>query len=145
MSNKAELSLILTKSLFEVAKVGSMGSELYGRYDWQEKPLDWSKHLDAAFRHLMEFSSGNRKDIDKDCPDCSEKICKKHSGLSHLAHAAWRILALLESETQGIGKDDLFKGYEKKEVYGTHTVVSEGTIIQPAMGTIKYYDNKGLD
>lgn len=114
MSNtkKAEVSLVLTKALLEVAKVGSMGSEVYGRFDWQENPLPRSKHLDAAFRHLIEYNSGNRKDIDKDCPECNTQTCKKHSGLSHLAHAAWRVLALLEYEIQGIGIDNIFSGYK---------------------------------
>lgn len=115
MSQKARASLVLTKAFLEVAQIGTMGAEKYGDQNWREEPLIWSKHLDAAIRHLADYNNGNRVDFDKNCAECIKGTCKNHSGRSHLAHAAWRILALLDYELNGAGEDDLFKGYKKDE------------------------------
>lgn len=113
--SKPRASLIFTKAQLEVAKVGTMGAIVYGDQDWRNNPLPWSKHMDAAIRHMLDYNNGIRKDIDLNCPDCNSNKCEKHSGLSHLAHAAWRILALLDYEIHNVGNDDLFRGYTKKE------------------------------
>ena len=107
---KPRVSLIVSKALLEVAKVGTMGAAKYGDHNFR-KGMKWSLMLDAAFRHLIRYVSGERRDIDPNCDGCKSKNCKDHSGLSHLAHIAWNILALLEYEIEGVGEDDLFPGY----------------------------------
>lgn len=113
MSTKPRVNLVFSKAILEVAKVGTMGAEIYGDHDWRNNPLSWDQHLDASLRHLLEYNNGNRIDKLDTCNECVDNTCKKHSGLSHLAHAAWRILALLDYELNGIGEDTLFKGYKK--------------------------------
>lgn len=94
---KPRVSLVVSKAWLEVAKVGTMGANKYGDHNFR-KGMKWSRLADAAFRHFILYISGERVD--------------KESGYSHLAHIAWNILALLEYEIDGIGEDDLFKGYE---------------------------------
>lgn len=95
---KPRVSLIMTKALMEVGKVGTMGAEKYDDHNWRGG-MKHSFMMDAAFRHLLKYNNGERVDDE--------------SGLSHLSHAAWNILALLDYEMNGIGEDDLFKGYKK--------------------------------
>lgn len=99
-AGKARVSLIVSKALLEVAKVGTMGAEKYGDYNYR-KGMKWSRLADAALRHFFSYLSGERIDPE--------------SGLSHLAHVAWNILAMLEYELDGVGEDDLWKGYKKDE------------------------------
>lgn len=97
---KPRVSLIVSKALLEVAKVGSMGAQKYGDYNYRGG-MKWSRLADAALRHFFSYLAGERVD--------------EESGLSHLAHVAWNILALLEYELDGVGEDDLWKGYNKDE------------------------------
>lgn len=88
--------IIMSKALLEVAKVGTFGAQKYGDHNFRSG-MKWSRLVDAALRHLFAYLSGERIDHE--------------SGLSHLAHIAWNIMALLEFELNGVGEDDLFKGY----------------------------------
>lgn len=98
-SGKPRVGLIVSKAWLEVAKVGTFGAEKYGDHNFR-KGMKWSWLIDAAFRHLIAYMTGERIDPE--------------SGLSHLAHIAWNILALLEFEIEGVGEDDLWKGYPKE-------------------------------
>lgn len=96
---KPRMSLILTQAVVEVAKVGTMGATKYNDQNWRQG-MKWSRLLDAALRHLTQYNNGDRID--------------KESGLSHLSHAAWNVLALLDYELNTVGEDDLFRGYNHK-------------------------------
>jgi hypothetical protein len=98
-AGKPRASLIVSKALLEVAKVGTFGAEKYGDHNFR-KGMKWSRLADAGLRHLFAYLSGERIDSE--------------SGLSHLAHVAWNILALLEFELENVGEDDLWKGYQKE-------------------------------
>lgn len=95
---KPPASLMLSRALLEVARVSDFGAKKYEPHNYR-KGMKWSFFIDATMRHLVKFSIGERIDTE--------------SGLSHLAHVAWNVLALLEFEVEGIGEDDLFKGYNK--------------------------------
>jgi hypothetical protein len=97
---KPPVSLILSRALLEVAKVSEFGAKKYEPHNYR-KGMKWSFFIDAAMRHLIKYTIGERID--------------EESGLSHLSHIAWNILALLEYEVEGLGTDDLFKGYKKEE------------------------------
>jgi hypothetical protein len=97
---KARVSLIVSPALLEVAKVGTMGAKKYGDYNYR-LGMKWSRLADAGMRHFISYLSGERID--------------EESGLSHLAHVAWNVLALLEYEISGTGEDDLWKGYKKHD------------------------------
>jgi hypothetical protein len=97
---KPRLSLVSSDGIEEVAKVATFGALKYDDHNWRNG-FKWSRVLDAAMRHLNKYNRGERIDSE--------------SGLSHLAHAAWNLLALIEFEKHNIGEDDLFKGYKDEE------------------------------
>jgi hypothetical protein len=87
----ARLGALDAVSLIELAKVGGMGEEKYSRFNYL-KGYAWSLSVDALYRHLLAFLSGE---------DCDEE-----SGLPHTAHAAWHALCLTSFLKRGIGTDD---------------------------------------
>lgn len=72
-----------SEALFQVAQVGTYGAEKYTRGGWQYVPNGAERYFDAFWRHLLE---SRRQPNDDD------------TGLSHLAHAAWNLLAVIELE-----------------------------------------------
>lgn len=75
---KAALLLDFRNALTAVAEVGTFGADKYTRGGWQSVPDAETRYSDALWRHLL--TEGNDEE----------------SGLLHVAHAAWNILALLE-------------------------------------------------
>ena len=75
-----------SSALFDVARVGTYGAEKYTRGGWQSVPNARERYFDAMWRHLL---ASRHEAADKD------------TGLKHLAHAAWNILAVLELEARG--------------------------------------------
>lgn len=71
------------RALLEVAKVGTFGAEKYTPNGWCEVPEGESRYRSAAFRHLL-----------------ADTIRDADSGLPHLAHAAWCVLAALQLEIE---------------------------------------------
>lgn len=71
-------------ALTEVAKVGTFGAEKYARNSWRKVENGKQRYYDALWRHLL---AGDGKDDE--------------SGLDHLAHLAWNILAVLELKKRG--------------------------------------------
>lgn len=69
------------RALKEVVRVGTFGANKYSPNGWRSVSNGQERYLDALFRHLIE-SEFYENDND--------------SGISHLAHAAWNILAVLE-------------------------------------------------
>ena len=72
--------LIPYEALAEVARVYAFGAAKYDDHNWR-KGYNWSLSFGAAMRHLTAFWSG--EDFDPE------------SGLPHLAHAGFHVLALL--------------------------------------------------
>jgi hypothetical protein len=99
-AGKARISLLSSDAIIEVAKVATMGAQKYDDNNWRGG-MKWSRLMDAAERHLLTYNKGDRID--------------EESGLSHLAHVAWNIMALLDYEANKVGEDDLWKGYKKNE------------------------------
>lgn len=73
-------------ALMEVAKVGTFGAEKYARDSWRQVENGEQRYTDALWRHLL---AADEKDLE--------------SGLDHLAHLAWNILAVLELKMVGKG------------------------------------------
>lgn len=71
-------------ALREVVKVATFGARKYVRGNWVHVENAQERYLDALHRHLLAHHSGEH--------------CDAESGLTHLAHAAWNILALLEMQ-----------------------------------------------
>jgi hypothetical protein len=99
-TGKPRVSLLSSDAILEIAKVATMGAAKYDDNNWRGG-MKWSRLMDAAERHLLDYNKGNRVDPE--------------SHLSHLAHVAWNIMALLEYEVNKAGEDDLWKGYKKDE------------------------------
>lgn len=81
---KPRLALVLdgfSKALVEVGKVGTFGAEKYSDNGWKHVENARGRYRDALYRHLFA-------DSDRD----------EESGLLHLSHAAWNVLALLSLE-----------------------------------------------
>jgi len=93
-AGKLRAGLVLTDfslALTEVCKVGTYGANKYTDHGWLSVPNGVQRYMDALYRHLLLAES---QPVDKD------------TGLSHLSHAAWNILAVVE----------LIKRNERKEL-----------------------------
>jgi hypothetical protein len=64
-------------ALLQIAEIATFGARKYTVRGWMSVPDAEQRYLDAAWRHLLQ--SGNDQE----------------SGLPHLAHAAWNLLAIL--------------------------------------------------
>lgn len=87
---RPDLTRLPWRALSVVAKVIESGDRKYHQGDWIMAPqrVDGRRDLASALRHIGEYVEG--KDVDED------------SGESPLAHAAARLLFLLEREARGI-------------------------------------------
>lgn len=93
-SNKLRHDLIEPFAIQELAKVFTKGAIKYEARNW-EKGMKWSNMLASLKRHINAFERGEDFDFDSECKDCQEGECKNHTGLYHIAHAAWNCLGLL--------------------------------------------------
>lgn len=69
------------RALQAVAEIATYGANKYARSSWRTVPNAIERYTDALHRHLLD---SNLVDLDGE------------SGLPHLAHAAWNVLAVLE-------------------------------------------------
>ena len=69
-----------------VATVSGFGIRKYSRGNWRLVKNGPERYMDAAFRHLLAHGKGESRD--------------EESGLPHLAHAAWCLLAVMELEAR---------------------------------------------
>lgn len=84
-AGKIRADLVLggfARALIEVAKVGTKGAVKYTDNGWMEVPNGEARYADARQRHYLKRRAGEKVDSD--------------SGLRHLAHEAWNVLAELE-------------------------------------------------
>lgn len=79
-------------ALERVARVGTFGAEKYTRGGWQSVTNGAQRYEDALMRHLLELRNLNG--------------CDLQTGMPHLWHAAWNILAIIElQERSNAGAD----------------------------------------
>jgi hypothetical protein len=86
-SGKPDWSLLPFKAVSETVDVLTFGAKKYGPENWRLVPNAKKRYLAAAFRHVVAYAMGEKKDPE--------------SGLSHLSHALCCLLFILELE-----KDD---------------------------------------
>ena len=89
-SGKVRPALVIQgfrKALLSVSEVGTFGAAKYTDNGWKSVPDGRKRYEDALYRHLLAEGADEQ------------------SGLPHLAHAAWNLLAMLELEQQHL--DDL--------------------------------------
>lgn len=97
---KARYDLIPANALDQVALAFTLGEEKH-KNNPKEKGRSWRGEFAAAMRHLWAFRRGEHNDPE--------------SGLSHLAHAAARVLILLEFVMTETEQDDLTPGKQKEK------------------------------
>lgn len=90
-NGKPRMDLLPPQSIVQLAEIFSYGAKKYAERNW-EHGIKWGRVYAALQRHLHAFWSG--VDVDKE------------SGLKHLAHAGFAILALLEFERTHPELDD---------------------------------------
>ena len=83
----AGVLLDFAHALSAVVDVGTMGANKYSRGGWMSVENAQTRYLDAAMRHLLKHGQGEASDPE--------------SGLSHLSHCAWNVLALIELQARG--------------------------------------------
>jgi len=78
-SGKTRWDLMPWECLDEVAQVFTFGCTKYAERNW-ERGIHTGRLIGSTIRHLFEWMMGRDYDIE--------------SGIHHLAHAAWNILAI---------------------------------------------------
>lgn len=98
----------MREAILAVSKVGTFGAEKYDDDNWKLVKDGEKRYRDAAYRHLLAEG------------------CDEESGLPHLAHAAWNLLALLQLRCEAAqkGPSPLPKGFLSKHF----NVAPEGTV-----------------
>ena len=92
-AGKNRMGLVLkgfSRAVQDMCQVGTFGAAKYTPEGWKDVPDGEARYMDALLRHLFAHMSGELKDSD--------------SGLPHLAHAAWNVLAI--AELGKINKED---------------------------------------
>ena len=88
---KPRMDLIPPEALFSLARVMEYVCKKYEEPNC-EKGMRWGHCFAACMRHLWKWWARKEKD--------------KESGLPHLDHAFWNIMALVTYSRRKIGKDD---------------------------------------
>jgi hypothetical protein len=97
---KPPLAVLPVAGIRAVANVQAYGNSKYKSYDDWRKGMEARRITSCAIRHIFAYLDG--EDIDPE------------SGQRHIAHAATRLLFLLQNEEDGVLIDDRFKRPEKK-------------------------------
>ncbi len=92
---KPPLAYLPWGGIDEVAMVQAYGHKKYKDYNNYRKGMEIGRNLSCAIRHIRAFMEG--EDLDKE------------SGRSHLAHAACRLLFVLQNQKDGTAIDDRYK------------------------------------
>jgi len=79
-AGKPKLSYLPYDALVEVAKVMEFGAQKYDKHNYK-KGMEYTRLIDAAFRHLHQFNDG--QDLDEE------------SHLNHISHCISNLLMLL--------------------------------------------------
>lgn len=103
-SGKAPLAYLPWDGIREVAQVQSYGHKKYGDFYNYRKGMEVGRNLSCAIRHIADYMDGN--DVDHE------------SGRSHLAHAACRLLFVLQNIHDGTIIDDRFSARVKTNEAG---------------------------
>lgn len=86
--------MIPARALEDIARVYSYGAKKYARHNWRAG-YSWSLTFAALMRHCWAFWRG--EDLDPE------------SGLPHMAHAGFHVLALLDFSRTHPEKDDRYR------------------------------------
>lgn len=99
---KPPLAMLPLKALREVALVQLYGAEKYGEFFNYRKGMEVGRNASCAMRHIAAYMDG--EDLDPE------------SRRNHIAHAACRLLFILENLAEGTAIDDRYSGDGKSEL-----------------------------
>ena len=112
-SNKIEFDDIPLIGIVEVAKVAAYGANKYNKNNWR-KEASTTQYLNCTLRHVIKYLYGENIDSESKC--------------SHLGHAAWNLLALLEKIKMKKDIDDRFvydSDVNIEDLFITHNGLTE--------------------
>ena len=93
-SQKPMFACLPPDAMLELGKVAELGARKYGHHNFR-KGIEGHRYIDAAFRHLLKFISGENVD--------------PNDGNNHLASAAWNCLAVLQAIKDDPSLDTRYK------------------------------------
>lgn len=88
---KPPVGLVPHDAILAIAEVLDFGAKKYTSWNWAGG-FEWSRLIDAAYRHLGKWKEGEDTDPE--------------SGLSHLSHALCCLVFLSVHERRNLGKDN---------------------------------------
>ena len=91
---KVRMDLVPPAAIWALAEVYTVGAAKYGAHNWR-KGMIWARIFAAILRHIWAWAMGEETDPE--------------DGLSHLAHAMWGLVTLMEYKRLGLGVDDLMR------------------------------------
>lgn len=89
---KPSAQFIPPVAIIEESAVMALGAAKYGAFNWQDDPVDATTYYSAAMRHLMQWFSGEDRDVE--------------SGASHLAHVRACMAILIDAQASDKLIDD---------------------------------------
>lgn len=95
IEGKPPMALISSIFLEQLAQVLAHGSRKYSANLWRVEPMPYTHEISSIMRHIAAFNRG--EDLDSE------------SGLSHLAHAACRLMFLVERTVTHMEMDDRWR------------------------------------
>lgn len=102
-NGKPAVDLLPPREILEIAQVATHGVAKYEEHNWA-RGMKWGRVFSSCLRHLFAFWGGERYD--------------RESGLHHLAHAGWNVLALLYYDNNSIGTDNRLTTVKPEEKKG---------------------------
>jgi hypothetical protein len=99
--DKPPLAYLPSAALREISMVQEYGARKYGTTDNFRQGMEVRRNLSCALRHIYEYLDGN--DLDNE------------SGRNHLAHAACRLMFVLQNIKDGVAVDDRYRKDKKNE------------------------------
>jgi hypothetical protein len=85
----------------DIAKVSAFGAKKYSKDNWRTSG-SWCRCADSGLRHLLAYMDGDSHDAE--------------SGMPHLAHFGWNLMALIEFRAAESGTDDRYKRPDTQKV-----------------------------
>ena len=92
--NKLRYDLLEPSAMEHLVNVFTKGALKYEDNNWL-KGMKWSKCVASMKRHIAAFERGEDFDFDPNCETCKTGTCTNHTGIYHMAHAAWNALAIV--------------------------------------------------
>lgn len=92
---KPPLANLPPAGIAAVARVQAYGHRKYKDFNNYRRGMEVSRQLSCAMRHIMAYMDGESLDPE--------------SGETHLAHAACRLLFVIQNERDGVLIDDRYK------------------------------------